>query len=150
MSSRRSRWISIAVLALVGATLGTASLASSGSKPHGMRGVVTGAVHQQPGGEAGQESEGVHGGSIARFHGGSCQVPAGSDLQGNWTHGDYVTAWEKADETKVREAAHSPCGKPAHVAGRKPGQGPGKAAAAGKAERPRKVPAPEPQPPRST
>jgi hypothetical protein len=50
---------------------------------------------------------------VERFHEG-CAFP---DLvvvpEGNWTHGDYVSAWARTgDHEAVRDAAHSPCGKP--------------------------------------
>lgn len=66
------------------------------------------------------EDGGVHGGPKARFHdAGECNLVDVRQLEGNWTHGDYVSAVEKKDPSKVREAAHSRCGKPNH-AGRGP------------------------------
>jgi hypothetical protein len=79
----------------------------------------------------------VHGGPNQRFHtSGACPLPAGAKLAGNWTHGDYVTAWADADETKVRDAAHSSCGKPIHVTKRGTGrpESPGKSA--GRSQKP--------------
>lgn len=62
------------------------------------------------------EADGVHGGTVARFHEG-CSAP--SALSGNWTHGDYVSAWARTgDAEKIQAAAHSRCGKPSHAAGR--------------------------------
>ena len=62
------------------------------------------------------EGEGVHGGPKPRFHDAKvCDLVDVSKLPGNWTHGDYVSAVEKEDPSKVREAAHSPCGKPNHA-----------------------------------
>jgi hypothetical protein len=60
--------------------------------------------------------DGVHGGPKPRFHdAGECKLVDVSKLPGNWTHGDYVSAVEKRDPSKVREAAHSRCGKPNHA-----------------------------------
>lgn len=59
---------------------------------------------------------GVHGGPKPRFHdAGECNLVDGSKLPGNWTHGDYVSAVAKKDPSKVRDAAHSRCGKPTHA-----------------------------------
>jgi hypothetical protein len=59
---------------------------------------------------------GEHGGPKPRFHdSGECNLVDVSKLPGNWTHGDYVAAVEKKDPSKVREAAHSRCGKPSHA-----------------------------------
>jgi hypothetical protein len=66
------------------------------------------------------ENGGVHGGPKPRFHdAGECNLVDVRRLEGNWTHGDYVSAVEKKDPSKVQEAAHSRCGKPNH-AGRGP------------------------------
>lgn len=62
------------------------------------------------------EKPGVHGGPKPRFHDSrECNLVNVSTLPGNWTHGDYVSAVEKKDPSKVREAAHSRCGKPNHA-----------------------------------
>jgi hypothetical protein len=59
---------------------------------------------------------GNHGGPKPRFHDSSeCKLVDVSTLPGNWTHGDYVSAVEKKDPSKVQEAAHSRCGKPTHA-----------------------------------
>ena len=59
---------------------------------------------------------GTHGGPKARFHDSrECNLVNVSTLPGNWTHGDYVSAVEKKDPSKVREAAQSRCGKPTHA-----------------------------------
>ena len=62
---------------------------------------------------------GQHGGSVQRFHdSASCPLPNGVTLSGNWTHGDYVSAWAAAgNPAAVQAAAHSSCGKPAKGAG---------------------------------
>jgi hypothetical protein len=61
-------------------------------------------------------SDGVHGGPKPRFHdAGECNLVDVSTLPGNWTHGDYVSAVEKKDPSKVQEAARSRCGKPTHA-----------------------------------
>jgi hypothetical protein len=61
------------------------------------------------------ESAGVHGGSVSRFHT-DCALPEGvAALEGNWTHGDYVSAWAtapKSDAEAVKAAAHGACGMP--------------------------------------
>ena len=56
------------------------------------------------------EDGGVHGGSVERVHDG-CEGVDG--LEGNWTHGDYVSAVgdEGGSEAK-KAAAKSDCGKP--------------------------------------
>lgn len=60
--------------------------------------------------------DGVHGGPKPRFHDArECNLVNVGTLPGNWTHGDYVSAVAKADPSKVREAAHSRCGKPTHA-----------------------------------
>jgi hypothetical protein len=59
---------------------------------------------------------GVHGGPKPRFHDArECNLTDVSKLPGNWTHGDYVSAVAKQDPSKVRDAAHSRCGKPSHA-----------------------------------
>jgi hypothetical protein len=56
---------------------------------------------------------GIHGGPIDRFHGSACSVTDVSGLQGNWTHGDYVsTVAVTGDGAMIVQAAHSDCGKP--------------------------------------
>jgi hypothetical protein len=72
----------------------------------------------------GSDDGGVHGGPKPRFHDArECNLVDVSKLPGNWTHGDYVSAVAKADPSKVRDAAHSRCGKPSH-AGKGGGKGP--------------------------
>jgi hypothetical protein len=70
---------------------------------------------QRPAGPAHQ----AHGGSVQRFHeSASCPLPNGVTLPGNWTHGDYVSAWAgTGDPAAVQAAAHSSCGKPVKGAG---------------------------------
>jgi hypothetical protein len=61
----------------------------------------------------------VNGGSPARVHDG-CSFPDSAEPSGNWTHGDYVSAWAQAaggDSASVRDAAHSSCGKPVSAHG---------------------------------
>jgi hypothetical protein len=59
------------------------------------------------------DAGGTHGGSVERFHdAGVCNLTDVSKLDGNWTHGDYVSAVAAADPTKVTDAAQSDCGKP--------------------------------------
>jgi hypothetical protein len=68
-----------------------------------------------PQSNAASESAGVHGGSVSRFHD-DCALPQGvAALEGNWTHGDYVSTWATAptsDAEGVKAAAHSTCGMP--------------------------------------
>jgi hypothetical protein len=76
----------------------------------------------QPSGKSGEShpnsevsDSGDHGGPIARFHdAGQCGLTDVSSLQGNWTHGDYVSAVAQAggDQSLIPQAAHSDCGKP--------------------------------------
>jgi hypothetical protein len=75
-------------------------------------GVLAGAKDDKA--EENEQDAGVHGGPIERFHiAGSCDLTAVSSLPGNWTHGDYVSAVAaNGDAAKIREAAHSDCGKP--------------------------------------
>jgi hypothetical protein len=60
------------------------------------------------------------GGTVERFHGDNttpCPLPDGVTLTGNWTHGDYVSAWSNTgDSSKTRDAAKSPCGLPQKAA----------------------------------
>jgi hypothetical protein len=117
----------VGLAVMLAGLLTTAGLAIRGGSalPHAR--AALGQTTEQP--EA--EDEGIHGGPTPRFHdSGACPLPAGVELAGNWTHGDYVSAWAEADETKVRDAAHSPCGKPTHVAERRTGRpdSPGKSA----------------------
>jgi hypothetical protein len=59
------------------------------------------------------EDASVHGGSIARFHGSRCSLTNVSAFQGNWTHGDYVSAEAATgDSALIVQAAQSDCGKP--------------------------------------
>jgi hypothetical protein len=65
--------------------------------------------------EPSKSPEEHHGGTVERFHGDgttACALPDGTTLTGNWTHGDYVSAWAATgDRAATRAAAHSPCGK---------------------------------------
>ena len=134
------------LLVVVGTGIAFATLQSS--ERHTDARAAVGQKSDQPS----EEGEGVHGGTIERFHA-NCEVPQGADLTGNWTHGDYVSAWAATgDQDKIQAAAHSRCGKPAHAGQGKPahaGQGkPAKEAKPGKrVGPPSKVSPPEPQPP---
>ena len=59
------------------------------------------------------DGQGEHGGTIERFHD-DCALPEGAEqLEGNWTHGDYVSVWAHSDHSEpVSTAAQSDCGKP--------------------------------------
>jgi hypothetical protein len=105
-------------------------------------GVLAGAGDDKA--EGNEQDAGVHGGPIERLHqAGPCDLTAVSSLQGNWTHGDYVsTVAANGNPAEIRLAAHSDCGKPMVSVGH--GGGPpehaldhmaaGKAHAGGKAE----------------
>jgi hypothetical protein len=89
----------VALTLLAGASYATVAGNTPTPKPHAS-------------GEA--DDNGVHGGPQPRIHSG-CNLAHG--LTGNWTHGDYVSAVAKAspgDSAKVKEAAHSDCGKVDH------------------------------------
>ena len=59
------------------------------------------------------EEQGVHGGTKPRLHEGCGDV---TGLEGNWTHGDYVSAIAKnGDSDATRAAAKTDCGK--HIKG---------------------------------
>ncbi|MEX2556870.1 MAG: hypothetical protein WEB06_14740 [Actinomycetota bacterium] len=71
------------------------------------------------------QTVGNHGGPNPRFHDARvCNLVDVDTLPGNWTHGDYVSAVEKKDPSKVREAAQSDCGKPNKGAKGNKGKGP--------------------------
>lgn len=55
----------------------------------------------------------TRGGTVERFHEG-CAFPGLVVVpEGNWNHGQYVSAWAKTGDREAhREAAHSDCGKP--------------------------------------
>jgi hypothetical protein len=64
--------------------------------------------------ETDTRDSGVQGGPNERFHDAAqCGLADVSSLQGNWTHGDYVTAVAQgSDPSLVPQAAHGDCGKP--------------------------------------
>lgn len=71
------------------------------------------------------QTVGQRGGPKPRYHDkGDCNLVDTSKLPGNWTHGDYVSAVEKQDPSRVREAAQSDCGKPIKGAKGNNGKGP--------------------------
>src|SRR6266545_6552108 len=81
-------------------------LASSINRPSSSGG-PSGRAHES------DAEAGIHGGPIDRFHGSGCSLTNVSGLQGNWTHGDYVsTVAVTGDAAMIVEAAHSDCGKP--------------------------------------
>jgi hypothetical protein len=104
-----------AVAAVTGITLavvgGGAFIVASQKpdSPPGLENKPVVAASESPGTE-------VHGGTVERFHGDGdnpCEPPSGTTLEGNWTHGDYVSAWAKSgDPEKTQEAAKSWCGLP--------------------------------------
>ena len=101
-----------AVLLVVGAA---AAAPRSGSRPAPADAAHSSSSAKRTATEA--EDQGVHGGSVERFHA-ECAFPEGvGPLEGNWTHGDFVSAWARADGSDaVKTAAHSPCGKPISAA----------------------------------
>jgi hypothetical protein len=96
-----------ATVALSGVALASV-VASSTHSPSPSRGGPSGRV-----GSSGTAT-GIHGGPIDRFHGSGCGLTNVSAFQGNWTHGDYVSAVATAtgDSTIIVQAAQSDCGKP--------------------------------------
>jgi hypothetical protein len=82
----------------------------------GVSGIATASILAAGGhdrSEANDRDAGVHGGPIERFHDtGTCDLTAVGSLQGNWTHGDYVSAVAVSDPAQVSAAARSDCGKP--------------------------------------
>lgn len=76
----------------------------------------------------------VPGGSVERFHEG-CEFPEGAPaVEGNWNHGQYLSAFAKAgDHEALLAAAHSQCGKP--LKADQPGKHKGKGKARGKGAR---------------
>lgn len=122
------RHLPIVVLFLVAAILVAAAIASAQGGPPTNRGQ-----------QEREENATRHGGWVERFHGQGtgiaavdCGLPPGASLQGNWTHGEYVSSWatwiesapaaqlQEAEIGSVREAAHSGCGKPLHALKLKP------------------------------
>ncbi|MCA1831163.1 MAG: hypothetical protein ABR548_11145 [Actinomycetota bacterium] len=105
LTKRRGAVIALWVMALT--LLAGASFAAVGSTPSPKASSKAKAATDA-------EDAGVHGGPHARIHAG-CTAATG--LAGNWTHGDYVDAVTKAhpgDSEKIRNAAHSDCGKIDH------------------------------------
>jgi hypothetical protein len=100
------------LIAVTVAYSATSSPGKSGSAPGKQK---AGQESTDKEGEA--EGQGILGGSIERYHGSDCDLPDGAAaLEGNWTHGMYVSAWATTnDPTKIVEAAHSRCGKPSHA-----------------------------------
>lgn len=67
---------------------------------------------ETPDGSETSDESGVPGGTVERYHGEDCTLATG--LEGNWTHGNYVSAVAKDDDdaTTASDAAKSRCGKP--------------------------------------
>jgi hypothetical protein len=120
----------VVAAALVGLVVAGLALTASASYLHSRYGLPTRTISSEfgipPGwyaeaaaaAEAQAAESGVHGGSVERTHEG-CQLPEGADaLNGNWTHGDYVSAWSASGDAVAHQtAAHSACGKPTHARG---------------------------------
>src|SRR5207302_309417 len=63
------------------------------------------------------------GGSVLRVHD-NCPLPPTASLTGNWTHGDYVSAWAATgDHVATKAAAQSSCGMPANSNGHSSNKG---------------------------
>jgi len=100
--------LALAVSVLISGVAVASVMARSGQSPNANAGDRS--DHHETADEAG-----VHGGPIDRFHGsGSCGQTNVSSVQGNWTHGNYVSALAVAtgDSTMIVQAAQSDCGKP--------------------------------------
>jgi len=97
------------MLLVVGAA---AAAPSSAPNLSGRHAVSSGSESDDAQPEA-DDGQGEHGGSIERFHE-DCALPEGAEqLEGNWTHGDYVSVWAHSDHSEpVSTAAQSDCGKP--------------------------------------
>jgi hypothetical protein len=111
--------ILVVLLPIIGGTVAysaTSSPGKSGSAPGKQKAGQEQSTEQENEAEE-PEGEGIPGGTIDRYHGSDCRQPDGvAALEGNWTHGMYVSAWATTnDPTKIVEAAHSRCGKPAHA-----------------------------------
>lgn len=103
---RLTLMLAVSVSVLVSGMAVASVMVGSGKTPHANAGGVSN--HHDTTDEAG-----VHGEPIARFHGSGCSLTNISAFQGNWTHGDYVSAVAvTGDSMLIVEAAHSACGKP--------------------------------------
>lgn len=104
-----SRFASFSAVLILAALLAGGSWAATGN-----RGNSEGAKPEVAASEtADAEAQGgEHGGTVERYHGADCTAATG--LEGNWTHGDYVSAVAQDDDeaTEVADAAQSDCGKP--------------------------------------
>jgi hypothetical protein len=77
-------------------------------------------AHDSDGDLAGNPTQ--HGGSVQRNHA-NCPLPPAASLQGNWTHGDYVSAWAATgDHVALKVAAQSSCGMPVNASGHSAGK----------------------------
>jgi hypothetical protein len=109
-------WV-VALSLLAGAAygaIGGVGLKTGQPDPPTKHGKSAEARAEHPKDDAGEQGEGVHGGPKARMHD-ACSLASG--LEGNWTHGDYVSAVAKAnhgDSEQIQAAAHSDCGKVDH------------------------------------
>jgi hypothetical protein len=105
------------VVALLGvALLAGGSWAATGSRSEAPTPEVTQSETTEPSEtpESGEtpDADETQGNTIERYHGEDCTLATG--LEGNWTHGDYVSAVAQDDDdaTNVSDAAQSRCGKP--------------------------------------
>ncbi len=98
---------------MVGAVLGTFLVGSAALASSGL-GDATPGTDGQPSTPAAVKQDAVIGRTIERFQRSSaCDLIDVGDLQGNWTHGSYVSAVAGlGDPTLVPGAAKSDCGKP--------------------------------------
>jgi hypothetical protein len=101
-------------------TSGTPSPASTRASvhPHPMKDAKESEADKK-GAENDTQDSGVHGGPSERSHDAAqCGLADISSLQGNWTHGDYVSAVAQGgDPSLVPQAAQSDCGRPTAAGG---------------------------------
>ena len=95
-------------------TVGAAALLILGGSSVAASGLLAGTGDPDETNETQENDAGILGGTIERFHrGGACDLVDVGSLDGNWTHGSYVTAVaELGDASLVPVAARSDCGEP--------------------------------------
>jgi hypothetical protein len=114
VQSGAGRSILTTVLTFAVATIAMAAGASMNKPSPVASPSVEPVVSADPSRDSSGRSEDTPGGSIERVHDVTqCGLIDVSTLQGNWTHGDYVSAVAVgSSNADVREAAQSDCGKP--------------------------------------
>lgn len=101
----------IATIALAGSGFAVASLVGS-TQTGPTDDTVVAATSASEGAEESPEAS-DHG--TERFHGDAttCALPEGTTLSGDWSHGQFVSAWAASgDHDRTVAAAQSDCGKP--------------------------------------